>query len=259
MDRFVILVCAVFVAVEGSQAQDVVQPVAVDAAVAMQDSLDAGPRSVPFLSSGEGYSTGRPQVLKDDSMNANVDSLSPAVQIAVKPRLLPENMSFMERGLWGEDGVLRGMGIAGPLTLEARKSELAARRTMLTAHQIGGFATLGLMLTTVYFGQQYLDHGLRNDRDLHQTFMTATIISYSTTALLSVLSPPPVIRRDEVSTTTIHKTLAWVHVAGMIVTPLLGAAISRRGASYEERARYHQVSAYITTAVFAASIIIITF
>jgi hypothetical protein len=248
MDRYLILFCGLVVAVKCAQAQEVVQSVTVDATVAMRDSLDGGPRSIPLLRSGEAYSTVRGADLKDDSIN-----------VAVKPRLLPENMSFMERGLWGENGVLRGMGIAGPLTVEARKSELSARRTMLTAHQIGGFATLGLMLTTVYFGQQYLDHGLRNDRDLHQTFVTATIISYSATALLSVLSPPPVIRRDEVSTTTIHKTLAWVHVAGMIVTPLLGAAISRRGASFEDRARYHQVSAYITTAVFAASMIIITF
>jgi hypothetical protein len=176
-----------------------------------------------------------------------------------KPKLLPDNMSFMEKGLWGESGFLRGIGIASPLTPEVRKSELALRRTMLSIHQIGGFVTLGLMVTTVYYGQKYLNYGQRSDRDMHQTFVLATIISYSATALLSVLSPPPMIRRDEVSTTTIHKTLAWVHVAGMILTPILGAAISRKGASYYEQAHFHQVSAYITTAVFAASMIVVTF
>jgi hypothetical protein len=177
----------------------------------------------------------------------------------VKPKLLPDNMSFMEKGLWGENGFFRGIGIASPLTPEVRKSELGLRRTMLSLHQIGGFVTLGLMATTVYYGQKYLNNAQRSDRDMHQTFVLATIISYSATALLSVLSPPPMIRRDEVSTTTIHKTLAWVHVAGMILTPILGAAISRRGASYYEQARVHQISAYITTAVFAASMIVITF
>jgi len=187
---------------------------------------------------------------------ADVDSLPPPV----KPRLLPENISFMERGLWGESGILRDLGIASPLTLEVRKRELDVRRTMLTMHQIGGFVTLASMLATVYYGQKYLDNGQRNDRNMHQTFVATTIASYSATALLAVLSPPPLIRREgETSTTTIHKTLAWIHAAGMIVTPLLGAAIHRRGASYYDQARYHQIAAYITTAVFAASMIIITF
>jgi hypothetical protein len=181
------------------------------------------------------------------------------VQTGVKSRLLPDHMSFMERGLWGENGFLRQIGIASALTPDVRKHELAVRRTMLTAHMIGGFVTLGLMLTTDYFGQQYLNHGQRNMLDSHQAFLTATIISYSLTGALSILSPPPLIRRGEISTTTIHKTLAWVHAAGMILTPILGAAINRRGASYYQQAHFHQVSAYVTTGVFAASMIVILF
>jgi hypothetical protein len=77
--------------------------------------------------------------------------------------------------------------------------------------------------------------------------------------LLAILAPPPLIRRDEVSTTTIHKTLAWVHVAGMIITPILGGMIKRRTGSAIQSERVHQVSAYITTAVFAASMITVTF
>jgi len=193
----------------------------------------------------------------------DITALSPfeqdSTQHTPKPRLLPDNLSFFERAMWGESGFMRGVGIASPLTPDVRKHELSVRRTMLTAHQIGGFVTLGLMATTVYFGQRYLDHGQRNDRDMHQTFVAATIASYAATGLLAILAPPPLIRRDEFSTTTLHKTLAWIHVAGMIITPILGAAISKRGSSYYDQARFHQVSAYITTAVFAASMIIITF
>jgi hypothetical protein len=176
-----------------------------------------------------------------------------------KPRLLPEKMSFMERGLWGENGLFRSWGITGELTPETRKHELDVRRTMLTMHQIGGFTTLASMIATVYFGQKFLDTGDRNALDMHETFIPITVGLYSATALLSVLSPPPLIRRDEVSTTSIHKLLAWVHVAGMIITPILGAAIGRRNASFEQKARVHQVAGYITTGVFAASMIIITF
>ncbi len=176
-----------------------------------------------------------------------------------KPRLLPERMSFMERGLWGEEGVFRSWGITGALTPETRKHELDVRRTMLSVHQIGGFATLASMIATVYFGQKFLDTGDRKALDMHETFIPITVGLYTTTGLLSILSPPPLIRRDEVSTTSIHKLLAWVHVAGMIITPILGAAISRRSASFEEKARVHQVAGYITTGVFAASMIAITF
>ena len=196
--------------------------------------------------------------------STEVDSFPPIV----KPKLLPDDMSIMERGLWGENGILRGIGIASPLTPEVRKHELAVRRTMLTMHQIGGFLTLGSMLTAVYFGQKSLSSpytGQRNDpyRSSHQTFVTTTIGLYAATGLLAILSPPPLIRRDETSTITIHKTLAWIHVAGMIVTPILGKQIFKRGpvGRYADvnQARYHQISAYITTAVFAASLIVVTF
>jgi hypothetical protein len=193
--------------------------------------------------------------------NGFPDAIEAEIQdtiVQAKPRLLPENMSFMERGLWGEDGLMRSIGLASPLTPEARKHELAIRRTMLGMHQIGGFATLASMIATVYFGQKYLDTGERSARNMHGTLIPITIGLYSATALLSVLSPPPMIRRDEMSTTWIHKTLAWVHVAGMILTPILGAMINRRGASYYEQARVHQVSAYVTTAVFTASMVVIT-
>lgn len=195
---------------------------------------------------------------------SETDSLPPPVQ----RKLLPDNLSLMERGLWGEGGILRGIGIASPLTPEVRKHELAVRRTMLTMHQIGGFLTLGSMIATDYFGQMSLsnrDTGQRDDpyRSRHQTFVTSTIILYSATGLLAILSPPPLIRRDETSTTSIHKTLAWIHVAGMVLTPLIGNTILKRGpvGRYADlnQARFHQISAYATTAVFAASMIVVTF
>jgi hypothetical protein len=184
------------------------------------------------------------------------------------PRLLPDNISFMERGLWGESGFFRSIGIAGELTPESRKSELSARRTLLTMHQIGGFVTLGLMATTLYYGQKTLNDSNnpaqdRTDQNKHNQFVTYTIISYGLTGLLAVISPPPLIRRNETSTTTIHKTLAWVHFAGMVLTPIVGNMIKKRSGrlSYIDlpTAHFHQVSAYVTTGVFAASMIIITF
>jgi len=165
----------------------------------------------------------------------------------VKPKLLPDNMSFMEKGLWGEHGLFRGIGLAPELTRESRKNELQLRRTMLSIHQIGGFTSLGLMLATCYYGQRIIDGGVQGRRDFQSTKNTlvfATITSYSLTALLSILSPPPMIRRDEISTTSIHKTLAWFHVAGMIVTPILGRYINTNRVFHMDRAHFHQIAAY---------------
>jgi hypothetical protein len=50
-----------------------------------------------------------------------------------------------------------------------------------------------------------------------------------------------------------------VHFAGMVVTPILGAVIKKRGGSYYQQAHLHQVSAYITTAVFTAAMVVMTF
>ena len=172
-------------------------------------------------------------------------------------RLLPNNMSFMEKGLWGEDGLLRTTGLASPLTPESRTSELSLRRGMLVAHQIGGFVTLGLMASAAYAGQKIID-GNSGYRPYHQAFVAGTIATYSITGLLAVLSPPPMIRRDEVSTTTVHKTLAWVHAAGMIITPILGSMISRRSSSTQKE-HIHQLSGYITLATYTASLITVTF
>ncbi|MCX6170547.1 MAG: hypothetical protein NTX65_14470 [Ignavibacteriales bacterium] len=199
-----------------------------------------------------------------DSLNSTETSsisisAQPDTTIQVfKPKLLPDNMSLMEKGLWGEHSILRGIGIAPELTRESRMNELKIRRTMLSIHQIGGFASLGLMLATCYYGQRIVD----GDFSVIQTkraLVTATIATYSLTALLSILSPPPLIRRDEFSTTSLHKTLAWFHVAGMIITPILGKLIDTRRAFHMDKAHYHQIAGYITTAIFASAMIVITF
>lgn len=192
-----------------------------------------------------------------DSENSAVDdSLLPVT----KPRLLPENISFGEKLFWGENGIFRSVGIAGPLTPDERRSELSTRRFMLTAHQISGFLTVALMITTAYYGQKTIDnHMNRTYSDDHQKFVAGTIATYSLTALLAILAPPPSIRRDdEESTTTLHKTLAWIHAAGMIITPILGSMIGGRRSFNVDKAHFHQVAGYITTAVFTASLIVIT-
>ncbi len=199
-----------------------------------------------------------------EAMSTREDTISPSVA----RRLLPQDMSIMEKGLWGEDGILRTTGIASPLTPESRKSELHLRRAMLTAHQVGGFLTVASMIATVYYGQKSLldpNSGQRSDpyRRPHQLFETTTIVLYSATGALAIFSPPPLIRRSEFNTVTVHKTLAWIHFLGMVVTPILGGTVLKRGpiGRYVDlnQAKFHQISGYVTAGALAASMIVVTF
>ncbi|MBW8886580.1 MAG: hypothetical protein JF616_02380 [Fibrobacteres bacterium] len=190
---------------------------------------------------------------------------SPAPDMAaLQDPLLPAIMSPGEKLMWGKNGLMRKIG-AFPLTEESREKEMSLRRTMLTVHEIGGFITLASMLTTVVYGQLTLNGNLSLG-ETHQAWATATIISYFTTASLSLLSPPPMVRRNEWNTVSIHKGLAIIHFTGMILTPLLadGIAQEERGSSSpakinRDKAHIHQISGYITTATFAAAMMVITF
>jgi len=174
-----------------------------------------------------------------------------------KRRLLPKNISLIERAFWGESGVFRATGIA-PLTPESRKAELEVRRIMLTAHQTAGIATLGLMIATVIVGQRYLD-GDFTLYDTKRTLGNATVIAYMTTAAFSLFSPPPAVRRDEWNTISTHKLFAVIHFTGMILTPILANRIASPNGDYNQKVRMHQTAAYITTAAFSASIISLAF
>jgi hypothetical protein len=218
------------------------------ASIALRDSANVIPASIPPSLHAEMFGNPLP-----DLDLSPIDTV-PALRTR---RLLPQNISFMEKGLWGEGGVMRTTGIAAPLTPESRTSELSLRRGMLVAHQIGGFVTLGLMASAAYAGQKIID-GNSGYRPYHQAFVAGTIATYSVTGLLAIFTPPPVIRRDEVSTTSIHKTLAWVHAAGMIITPILGSMISRRSSSTQKE-HIHQIAGYITLTTFTASLITVTF
>ncbi len=193
-----------------------------------------------------------------DTTQSNDTSLVNALPPMTEPKLLPNRMSLGEKILWGRNGLVHTLGIEPPLSPQERMGELKLRRDMLTAHQIGGFTTLALMYTADYFGQQVID-GHRKMGDIHQAFVAATIVSYAATGLLAVLSPPPLIRRNEVGTVTIHKTLAWIHLIGMIVTPIIGSTIRHHRVFNMDRAHFHQVAGYLTTAVLTAAMLVIVF
>lgn len=172
--------------------------------------------------------------------------------------LLPRKMLFTQRAFWGPKGLLRTMKIA-PLTPEGRAHELRVRRTMLVAHQIGGFVTLagfvaqGLLGAKLYKaqGQEYVD-----TKVWHQRSATLINVAYGTTLVLSLTTPPPVIGAKKGFTSIkLHKYLAIVHLTGMIATNILAQKIDTNF----ELKPYHRAAAYATFGAYAASIVALTF
>jgi hypothetical protein len=172
---------------------------------------------------------------------------------ALADPLLPAILSPGEKLLWGEHGFMRAIG-AFPLTEESREKELSLRRTMLTLHQVGGFVTLASMLATAFTGQMIIN-GYESFGKYKPALAWTTVGLYFTTASLSLLSPPPVLRRPGWNSIALHKSLAWAHFSGMIITPLLGTLIEDE----HDLRIFHQTTGYVTTAAFAGAMVSVTF
>jgi hypothetical protein len=74
------------------------------------------------------------------------------------------------------------------------------------------------------------------------------------------MSPPPLIKRDDKgSSLTIHKTLAWIHGAGMIATAILGRRVRESTTHYNRLKKIHMGVAITTFTALASAMIVITF
>jgi len=163
----------------------------------------------------------------------------------------------METVLWSRHGLVRS-GFGRPLNAANREQEMRWRRELLSAHQIVGLTTFVSMLATIYYGQRMYNNQDFTLRHTHRELAFFTIGAYTTTALLALATPPPLVRRKQWSSISTHKALAWVHLTGLIVTPTIGLMI-KNSASPRRLEGFHLASAYLTTATFGASILVLTF
>jgi len=170
--------------------------------------------------------------------------------------LLPKKMLFTQRIFWGEHGLLRG---ASPLNAVNREKELKLRRGMLVTHQVLGFATLGGMIGQGIVGSRLYNakgNNYKNLKDIHEGLGVAVNFTYSTTAIMSLFTPPPLINRDKkASSIRIHKWLAIVHMTGMIATNILAGMTED---NYKLKP-FHRAAAYATFASYGAAVIAIKF
>ncbi len=168
--------------------------------------------------------------------------------------LLPPKVIFTQRLLWGEKGLMRKWNIS-PLNIDQRKKEMHTRRTMLKAHQLLGFITLGGMVAQGIVGSQ-LYNGKPDLKATHEALATGINITYSMAALMSLFAPPPLVNRDKgLTSLKLHKWLAVVHMSGMIATNILAGQIENNPSLKP----IHRAVAYTTFASYAAAVIVIKF
>lgn len=169
--------------------------------------------------------------------------------------LLPKKMLVTQRIFWGEKGLLRPIS---PLNTVNREKELKLRRNMLITHQVLGFTTLGGMIGQGILGSR-LYNAMGNDytklKDIHEGLGAVVNITYSTTAVMSLFAPPPLINRDKkISAIRVHKWLSIVHMSSMIATNILA-----NKAIDPKFKPYHRAAAYTAFASYAAAVIAIKF
>lgn len=185
-------------------------------------------------------------------LNSPADFLdAPALADTVRSPLDTLRMSTWERVWWGRRGLMRQVGLFPThpdQPLDDLRQVAHVRRTMLKWHQTLGLVTVASMGTTVIAGQLAASG---NGSGFHEATLPVTIGLYSTTAALALLSPPKPITLDRgggIDSITIHRWLAVGHIAGMLITPLLG----------EDADTAHYAMGYATFATFSAAMLTVT-
>lgn len=165
-------------------------------------------------------------------------------------------LSLLERAFWGRHGLMRTTHLFRLDEQNPRNDfrQMAhVRRKMLSTHQMLGLATAASMAVTVYGGQRAIDG---HSSSLHKASLPFTIGLYTATAVLALASPPKLIpSRGGMDTITFHKYFAMLHMAGMVVTPLIAPG----GSDPMSVRRRHQISGYTTFGAFTGGIMVVTF
>ena len=139
------------------------------------------------------------------------------------------------------------------------QARLDKRSHMLQMHQrFGLIAAIPLAATVLTSGGAAGRKSSATGRDLHGALGIATTGLYFTSAYYAMFAPtvPGTSTRGQIR---LHKTLAWIHGPGMILTPILGAlayAQENRGEKVHGIAKAHSAVAGITAIAYGAAILI---
>lgn len=135
---------------------------------------------------------------------------------------------------------------------------LEKRRFYLNQHQKWGLATLGLLalaLTSAGDGNPPIEHVMLG---------TATAVTYGVSAYYAINAPTWSDKNSNPPTggSALHRNLAWIHLPGMILTPVLGYMAKKKldkGEDLNSPEKYHKDVAGLTAAALAISVISVSF
>jgi hypothetical protein len=159
---------------------------------------------------------------------------------------------------------LEDLGITPDQTKGSPQTQaLLDRRThMLKVHQRLGLITIAPFAATLissgFAGGRKTSSA---DRDLHAALGGATVGLYFATAYFAIRAPkiPGSQTRGPIR---LHKTLAWIHGSGMILTPILGEmafAQKNRGERVHGIASAHGPVAIVTAGAFGLAVASVSF
>jgi len=140
----------------------------------------------------------------------------------------------------------------------AEQARLDRRSRMLKMHQRLGLITTAPLVATVITGTFAGGRSTSStDRDLHAALGGLTVGLYATTAYYAIFAPkiPGTETRGPIKW---HKTLAWIHGTGMVLTPILGVMAYQqksRGERIHGIASAHSVVGVVTAAAYGAAIL----
>jgi len=190
-------------------------------------------------------------VVKNCELEADAQSNSNTTTAAQKPATAPTNNPT--------EPSLEDLGITPAQAKGSAQTQalLDRRSHMLKTHQRLGLITIApfaatLISSAVAGGRQTSS----TDRDLHAALGTATVGLYFTTAYFAIRAPkiPGTTTRGPIR---LHKTLAWIHGPGMVLTPILGEmafAQKSRGERVHGIASLHGPVAITTGAAFGLAV-----
>jgi len=183
--------------------------------------------------------------IKDEQAQGNPD---PAQQPAPNPPANSQEPSLEDLGITPAQA--KGNAQAQAL--------LDKRSRMLKIHQRLGIITIepfaATLIASAFAGGKKTSS---SDRDLHAILGTATVGLYGATAYFAIRAPE-IHGTKTRGPIRLHKTLAWIHGPGMVLTPILGEiafAQKDRGERVHGIASLHGPVAIITGAAFGLAVV----
>lgn len=166
---------------------------------------------------------------------------------------------FMAPLAWADDKnlSLKDLGFSEAETKptpELQKT-LEDRRFYLRQHQIWGLVSVAALGATI------LSAGEGSLPPEHPYLAGITFASYAAAAYTAFMAPE-LPHGDEYGGTLWHRRLLWIHLPGMILTPILGYIAAKKvedGKARDGIEKYHSAVAYTTGATLALSAIMVSF